>query len=132
MLMITNRFCLQLLYQSSISWVFNNLSYSSIFVCKPKHVAISNKTPNWMQQSIIKFYCFVVRTLLNMFRALLCPSSGARQTALAASGFRMNVEVDVFSKKKIIKCGRCLKYISCAPLVSVLLFVHKCTARLAT
>jgi len=32
-----------------------------------------------------------------MFRALLCPSSGARQTAVAASGFRMNVEVKVFS-----------------------------------
>jgi len=32
-----------------------------------------------------------------MFRALLCPSSGARQTAVAASGFPMNVEVDVFS-----------------------------------
>ena len=32
-----------------------------------------------------------------MFRALLCPSSGARQTAVAASGYRMNVEVEVFS-----------------------------------
>jgi len=32
-----------------------------------------------------------------MFRALLCPSSGARQTVVGASGFRMNVEVDVFS-----------------------------------
>jgi hypothetical protein len=32
-----------------------------------------------------------------MFRALKCPSSGARQTAVAASGFRMNVEVEVFS-----------------------------------
>jgi len=30
-----------------------------------------------------------------MFRALQCPSSGARQTAVAASGFRMNVEVEV-------------------------------------
>jgi len=50
-----------------------------------------------MQQSIIKFYYFVVQTLLNMFRALLCPSSGARQTAVAASGFCLNVEVDVFS-----------------------------------
>jgi len=50
-----------------------------------------------MQQSIEKFYCFVVQTLLNMFRALLCPSSGARQTDVAASGFRMNVEMDVFS-----------------------------------
>ena len=48
-----------------------------------------------MQQSIVKFYCFVVQTLLNTFRALLCPSSGARQTAVATSGFRMNVEVEV-------------------------------------
>jgi hypothetical protein len=50
-----------------------------------------------MQQCIVKFYCFVVQSLLIMFRALLCPSSGARQTAVAASGFRMNVEVEVFS-----------------------------------
>jgi hypothetical protein len=32
-----------------------------------------------------------------MFRALQCPSSEARQTAVAASGFRMNVEVEMFS-----------------------------------
>jgi len=32
-----------------------------------------------------------------MFRALQCPSSGARQTVVATSGFRMNVEVEVFS-----------------------------------
>jgi len=50
-----------------------------------------------MQQSIVKFYCFVVQTLLNMFWALLCPSSGAHQTAVVASGFHMNVEVDMFS-----------------------------------
>jgi len=50
-----------------------------------------------MQQSIVKFYCFVVQTLLKMFLALLCPSSGARQTVVAASGFRMNVEVEVFT-----------------------------------
>jgi hypothetical protein len=50
-----------------------------------------------MQQSIIKFYYFVVQPLINMFRALLCPSSGARQTAVTASGFSMNVEVEVFS-----------------------------------
>jgi hypothetical protein len=49
-----------------------------------------------MEQSVVKFYCFVVQKLLNMFRALLCPSSEARRTAVAASGFRMNVEVDVF------------------------------------
>jgi len=50
-----------------------------------------------MHQSIVKFYFFVVQTLLNMFRALLCPSSGARQTAVAASGSRMNMDVEVFS-----------------------------------
>ena len=44
-----------------------------------------------------KIYCFVVQTLLKMFRALQYPLSGARQTAVAASGFRMNVEVEVFS-----------------------------------
>ena len=44
-----------------------------------------------------KIYCFVVETLPNMFRALLFPSSGARQTAIAVSVFRMNVEVEVFS-----------------------------------
>jgi hypothetical protein len=32
-----------------------------------------------------------------MFRALKSPSSGAGQTATAASSFRMNVQVDVFS-----------------------------------
>ena len=36
-----------------------------------------------------KIYCLVVQILLNMFRALQCPSSGARQTAISASGFRM-------------------------------------------
>jgi hypothetical protein len=50
-----------------------------------------------MQHSNVKFFYFVVQTLLNMFRASLCPSSGARETAVAASGFRMNVEVEVFS-----------------------------------
>ena len=59
-----------------------------------------------MQQSIVKFYCCVVQTLLNMFRALLCPSSGARQTAVAASGFRMNVEVEVFSAVVCLPANR--------------------------
>jgi hypothetical protein len=35
-------------------------------------------------------------TTLKMFRALLCPSSEARQIAVATSDFRMNAEVDVF------------------------------------
>ena len=41
-----------------------------------------------------------------MFRALLCPSSGARQTAVAASGFRMNVEVEVFSAVVVLLRNR--------------------------
>jgi hypothetical protein len=32
-----------------------------------------------------------------MLQALQCPSPGACQTAVAASGFRMNVEEEVFS-----------------------------------
>ena len=61
-----------------------------------------------MQQSIVKFYCFVVQTLFNMFRALQCPSSGAHQTSVAASVFRMNVEVEVFSAVVglLTHCGR--------------------------
>jgi hypothetical protein len=50
-----------------------------------------------MQQSIVKFYYFVPQILLIMFRGLPCPSLGARQTAVAASGFRMYVEVEQFS-----------------------------------
>jgi hypothetical protein len=50
-----------------------------------------------MQKSIIKFCCPFVQITLNMFRALQCPSSGAHQTAVVASGFHMNVEVEVFS-----------------------------------
>jgi uncharacterized protein YcfJ len=46
-----------------------------------------------------------------MFRALKCPLSGARQTAVAASGFRMNVEVEVFSAVVGLlvgrQCGHC-------------------------
>jgi hypothetical protein len=63
-----------------------------------------------MQQSIVKFYCFVVQTLLNMFRALLCPSSGARQTAVAASGCRMNVEVEVFSASWVQLYDKAIKF----------------------
>jgi hypothetical protein len=67
-----------------------------------------------MQQSILKSYYFVVQILLNMFRALLCQSSGARQTAVAAFGFRMDVEVEVFSA--VVN-----------PLVSVWMWRWKCS-----
>jgi len=57
----------------------------------------SNKNTQLDATINCKIYCFVVQTLLDMFRALPCPSSGARQTAVAASGFRTSVEVEVFS-----------------------------------
>jgi hypothetical protein len=50
-----------------------------------------------MQQSIVKFIALSYKYCSTCFGALQCPSSGARQTAVAASGFRMNVEVEVFS-----------------------------------
>jgi len=50
-----------------------------------------------MQQSIVKFLLLCRTDTAQHVWALLCPSSGARQTAVAASGFRMNVEVEVFS-----------------------------------
>jgi hypothetical protein len=62
-----------------------------------KGALFSNKNTQLDETINRKIYCFIVQTLLNMFRALLCPSSGARQTSVAASGFRMNVEVEVFS-----------------------------------
>jgi hypothetical protein len=43
----------------------------------------------------LKIYCYVAHTPLNMFRALLCPSSGAPPTAFAASGYRMIAGLDV-------------------------------------
>jgi hypothetical protein len=55
-----------------------------------------------------KIYCFVVQTLLNMFWALPCPSSGAHQTAVAASGFRMNVEVEVLRMEEVVRILYCL------------------------
>jgi len=51
-----------------------------------------------------------------MFRALLCPSSRARQTAVAASGFRMNVEVEVFAA--VVGLLVCLSVVWVAYLIS--------------
>jgi hypothetical protein len=42
-----------------------------------------------------KICCFVAYAPLNMFRALLCPSSGTPPTAFAASGYRMIAGLDV-------------------------------------
>jgi len=49
-----------------------------------------------MQQSIVKFIALSYRYCSTCFGALQSPSR-ASQTAVAASGFRMNVEVELFS-----------------------------------
>jgi hypothetical protein len=46
-----------------------------------------------------------------MFRALQCPSLGARQTAVAASGFCMNVEAEVFSAVVGLLVGKQLLFL---------------------
>ena len=69
--------------QSVVLWVYNTTR--------------ANKNTQLDATINRNIYFFAVQTLLNMFRALPFPSSGSRQTAVAASGFRMNVEVEVFS-----------------------------------
>jgi hypothetical protein len=55
-----------------------------------------------MQQSIVKFYFFVVKTLLDMFRSLFCPPSGARQTA-RQNARNMLSSVCTTKKNKILR-----------------------------
>jgi len=62
----------------------NNVNLGFVVLCIFNH---SNKNTQLDATINHKIYCFVVQTLLNMFRALPCPSSGARETAVAASGF---------------------------------------------
>jgi hypothetical protein len=45
--------------------------------------------------NLFKIYCFVAYTPLNMFRALLCPSSEAPPAAFAATGYHMIAGLDV-------------------------------------
>jgi hypothetical protein len=58
-----------------------------------------------------------------MFRALLCPSSGARQTGVSASGFRMNVQVDVFLHVLLNQMAAIVLYSFCLMFFVYLLFV---------
>jgi len=50
-----------------------------------------------MQQTIVKCIALLYRHCLTCFRHYYAHHQEARQTAVAASGFRMNVEVEVFS-----------------------------------
>jgi hypothetical protein len=62
----------------------SNVNLGFVVLCIFNH---SNKNTQLDATINHKIYCFVIQTLLNMVRALPCPSSGARQTAIAASGF---------------------------------------------
>jgi hypothetical protein len=62
-------------------------------ICLPH----SNKTPNQLQQSIIKFIAYSHRRRSTCFRHYYVHHQEPFQTAVAASGFRMTAEVDVFS-----------------------------------
>jgi hypothetical protein len=57
----------------------------------------SNKTSNQMQQSIVKFIAFSRRRCSTCYGHYYAHYQEHLQTAVAASGFRMNAEVDVFS-----------------------------------
>ena len=75
-------------YTAASCWIFF-VNYTMTHGSTNMKTANSHSNTNTQLDATIncKFYCFVVQTLLDMFRALLCPSSGACQTAIAASGF---------------------------------------------
>jgi hypothetical protein len=57
---------------------------------------IQIKTPNKTQQLIIKFIALSHRRRSTCFRHYYAHHQESFQTAVAATGFRMNAEVDVF------------------------------------
>jgi hypothetical protein len=56
----------------------------------------SNKTPNQMQQSVVKFIVYSHRRCSTCFGHYYAHHQELFQTAVAASGFHINAEVDVF------------------------------------
>jgi hypothetical protein len=56
------------------SCLFISMRFRKFRVCGSVHLQIFNKTNNYMHNQF-KCYCFVPYTPLDMFRALLCPSS---------------------------------------------------------
>jgi hypothetical protein len=61
-----------------------------------REIEFSNKTSNQMQQSIVKFIALSRRRCSTCFGYYYAHHQEPLQTAVAASGFRMNAEVDVF------------------------------------
>jgi hypothetical protein len=65
-------------------------------VCVSVHLQTFNKTFNQMQQSIVKFISLSHRRCSTCFGHYYAHHQEPPQTAFAASGFRVNAEVDVF------------------------------------
>jgi hypothetical protein len=69
---------------TTIMMLMESQTKTSVFrVCGSAHLQIFNKTTNQIHNQF-KIYCFVAYTPLNMFRALLCPSSGAPSNCLCS------------------------------------------------
>jgi hypothetical protein len=82
----------------NLGFVVRNLGFvvRNLGFVVPRIFNHSNKTSKLNATIHRQTYYFDVQTLLDMFWALFSPSSGARQTAVSACGFHMNVEVEVF------------------------------------
>jgi hypothetical protein len=64
-------------------------------VCGSVHLQTFNKTSNQMQQSIVKFIALSRRCCITCFGHYYAHHQEPPQTAFAASGFRVNAEVDM-------------------------------------
>jgi hypothetical protein len=90
---------------------------------------IQIKTPNQMQQSIVKFIALSHRCCSTCFRYYYAHHQEPFQTAFAASGFRINAEVDVFPADngwKHIHLGFYTETGGCDCSSKVMLFVLFC------
>jgi hypothetical protein len=74
---------------------------------------LSNKTPNQMQQSVVKFIAQSHRRCSTCFRHYYAHNQELFQTANPASGFRINAEVDVFPAMVGLLVGK-----QCLPTVT--------------
>jgi hypothetical protein len=73
----------------------------------------SNKTPNQMQQPVVKFIALSHKRCSTCFGHHYAHYQELFQTAVAASGFRLNAEVDVFpAVVGLLKTDHSWKHIS--------------------
>jgi hypothetical protein len=71
------------------------IAYMDLGFVVPCIFKYSNKTPNQMQQSVVKFIAYSHRFCLTCFGHHHAHHQELFQTAAAGSGFRLNAEVNV-------------------------------------